>query len=192
MARGRDHTPDDHREPVSRMPAPDHTREREIAEQGSRGGGQGSGPAHSESREIRSPEAEKTRSERRPYPEIDRDRAVMLRESEIKALAEIGTFRTVSLDDLAKFRYAGDRNQAASEIRNLTRQGLIRVQTAHTGRAVYLALTRKGLTLLKRHRPQNMNPNQILYSRFVKPREDAAPLRRAIGDPELMRDIFSI
>ncbi|MGH9451061.1 MAG: hypothetical protein ACRD11_11045 [Terriglobia bacterium] len=174
MARGRDYTPDPaerDREPVTRMPAPDRAREREIAEQGSRGGGQGSNPGQLEEREIHSPKGERTRSERRPYPEIDRDRAVMLRESEIKALAEMGTFRTVSLDDLAKFRYAGDRNQAASEIRNLTRQGLIRVQTAHTGRAAYLALTRKGHRFIEANRPQGTDSRQVLYHGFVKPRE---------------------
>jgi hypothetical protein len=171
MARGRDYTPNEYREQGSRMPALEHAPDLEIAERGTRGGGQVGGAAHSSIPEIRSSEAERTHSARQPYREIGRDRALMRRDSEIRTLAEIGTFRTLALDDLAKFRYAGDRNQAASDIRSLTRQGLVRVQTAHTSRAVYLALTRKGLTLLKRHRPQDINPNQVFYARFVKPRE---------------------
>jgi hypothetical protein len=172
MARGRDYAPDEHRESGSWMPAPERAPNREIPELGSRGGGQGSSPGNEcQAQQIRSPASERSRSTRRSYPEIGRDRALVLRESEIRTLAEIGTFRTLALDDLATFCYSGDRHQAASDVRSLTRQGLLRVRTAHTSRAVYLALSRNGLTLLKRHLPQDMNPNQVLYARFVKPRE---------------------
>lgn len=174
MARGRDYTPNPaerERDAASRASAGDRQPEREIAEQGSRGGGQGSGPAGSATPDIRSPEDGRTRSERRPYPEIDRDRALMLRDSEIKTLAEIGAFRTLALQDLVRYRYGGDDRQAREEIRNLTRQEMIQVRTTRPAEAIYVALTRQGQRFLKRHRPEGLAPNQVFYSRFVKPRE---------------------
>jgi hypothetical protein len=180
MARGRDHIPDDYRESRSRTPSEDSTPDREIAEQGSRGGAQGSGPVDSGSPEIRSPEAERIRAERLPYREIDRDRPVMLRESEIKTLAEIGTFRAVTAEDLTRFRYAGDERQAWRDLNNLAREGLVRRRTALPESQVYLTLTRQGHRFIEGHRPQGTGSRQVLYHGFVKPREarhDAALYR---------------
>ena len=183
MARGRDYTPnpaEPERDAASRGFAGDRQPDREVAEQGSHGGGQGSGPAGSATPDIRSPEDGKTRSERRPYPEIDRDRAVMLRDSEIKTLAEIGTFRAVTAEDLTRFRYAGDSRQAWRDLNNLAREGLVRRRTALPGNQVYLTLTRQGHRFIETHRPQGTDSRQVLYHGFVKPREarhDAALYR---------------
>ncbi len=180
MARGRDYTPDEHREPASRMPSPERSPDREVAEQAGRGGGQGSAPAESTTPQIRPLETERTRSERHPYPEIDRDRALMLRESEIKSLAEIGTFRAVTAGDLTRFRYGGDDRQAWRDLNNLARQGLIRRRTSLPANQVYLTLTRQGHRFIESHRPQEIGARQVLYQGFVKPREarhDAALYR---------------
>ncbi len=180
MARGHDYTLDDHREPASRMPAPQRSPDLEVAEQGGRGGAHGSAPAPSGAPEIRPSETDRSRSERRPYLEIDRDRALMLRESEIRTLAEIGSFRTISLQDLVRYCYGGDNRQAREEVRNLTRQGLIHVRTTRPAQAIYVALSREGQRFLKRQRPEGTASNQAFYSRFVKPREtrhDAALYR---------------
>lgn len=180
MARGRDYTPDEQREPVSRIPSPDRASDLEVAEQGSRDGGQGSGPATHGSSEARSPEAERNRFERRPYPDIDRDRAVMLRDSEIKTLTEIGTFRAIAAEDLTRFRYAGDDRQAWRDLNNLAREGLIRRRTDLPRKRTYLALTPEGHRLIEAHRPHGTDPRQVLYHGFVKPREvrhDAALYR---------------
>lgn len=213
MARGRDYTPDPAErgpETTGWMPAPDRRPDREAAEQGSRGGGQGSAAPQSEVQEIRSPDAERTRSERRPYPEIDRNRALVLRDSEIKTLAEIGTFRTLAVQDLVRYRYGGDDRQAREEIRNLTRQGMIQVRTTRPAGAIYVALTRQGQRFLKRHRPEGVAPNQVFYSRFVKPREvrhdaglyrlyqegasriarDGGKIRRVVLDFELKKAVY--
>ena len=101
-----------------------------------------------------------------------------LGDSELQTLADIGTFRSLKLDDLAQYRHAGDRAQADAEVRNLLRQGLLRVRTMHPSKAVYAALTRDGHSILNLRRPAGSR--QVYYAQFVKPRElrhDAAIYR---------------
>jgi DNA-binding MarR family transcriptional regulator len=165
MARGRDYSAEKPHDPVFPSPAPE--REHEDSPQTPRGRGAASGE-----HEFLEPNPR--------LVQRDRERSYNIRDSEIQTLAEIGTFRTLAVEDLARFRYAGDREEAQAEIRNLTRQGLIRVRTAHPTRVVYVALTREGHRFLKQHRPVGVNPSQVFYSRFVKPREvkhDAALYR---------------
>jgi hypothetical protein len=59
----------------------------------------------------------------------DRDRTYNLRESEIRTLVEIGSFRAVRTKDLTEFQYRGDEKQADLDLRNLKSQGLIRQKT---------------------------------------------------------------
>lgn len=104
----------------------------------------------------------------------------MLRESEIKTLAEIGAFRAVTAQDLTRFRYAGDSRQAWRDLNNLAREGLIRRRTALPSNQVYVTLTRQGHRFIEAHRPQGIHSRQVLYHGFVKPREakhDAALYR---------------
>src|SRR5256884_385386 len=54
-----------------------------------------------------------------------RNREYSLRESEVQTLTDLGKFRMVPADDLAQFAYRRDRSQMASDLRNLSRQGLI-------------------------------------------------------------------
>lgn len=64
-------------------------------------------------------------SERERENYMDRDRIYSLRPSEIHALTEVGKFRVVSIEDFAKFNYAGDRSRMESDLRNLKDQGLV-------------------------------------------------------------------
>jgi len=180
MARGRDYRPDDNRNPAAPTPAPARSPDRESAEQSGRGAAQGASPTPTETAVIPSRNSGKRQSERQAYREIARERPILLRESDIRTLAEIGTFRTTTHRDLSRYRYHGDGQHAQAEVRNLTRQGLIKVRTARPAGTVYIALTRKGEAFLKRNRPRGVSPEQVFYSRFVKPREarhDAALYR---------------
>src|ERR1700738_3582361 len=58
-----------------------------------------------------------------------RYREYSLRESEVRTLTDLGKFRVVPEDDLARFGYQGNRTQMESDIRNLTRQGLVEQRT---------------------------------------------------------------
>jgi hypothetical protein len=113
-------------------------------------------------------------SEREPGPR----QLYKLRDSELEALADIGTFRTLTINDLTQYRYAGDNSKANAEVRNLVQQGLIRIRKLHPSKATYVALTRDGQSTLSRRRPAASR--QVYYSQFVKPRElrhDAAIYR---------------
>jgi hypothetical protein len=41
----------------------------------------------------------------------------------------VGRFRTVSVEDLTKFRYGGDARQARQDLRNVAAQGLFEKRT---------------------------------------------------------------
>ena len=121
-------------------------------------------------------------AERTARPESERERGARqlyeLRDSELRALADIGTFRTLAIKDLAEFRYAGDNAKANAELRNLVQQGLLRVRKLHPSKATFAALTRDGQSILSLRRPAASR--QVYYSQFVKPRElrhDAAIYR---------------
>jgi DNA-binding MarR family transcriptional regulator len=102
----------------------------------------------------------------------DRDRTYNLRESEIRTLAEIGSFRAVRTKDLVEFQYRGDERQADQELRNLKAQGLVQQKTLPgTEKEPLLTLTRNAREFLDRNRPQDVPRDQALYYGFVKPRE---------------------
>jgi hypothetical protein len=68
---------------------------------------------------------------RTKHPDLDRDRTYALRDSELKTLTDIGTFRVLKLDDLATHRYGGDPAEARRDVDNLLRQGLILRRTTY-------------------------------------------------------------
>lgn len=108
--------------------------------------------------------------ERAEYQE--RDRAYLLRPSEIHTLTEVGKFRVVTIEDLAKHAYAGDRSRMESDLRNLMQQGLVERRET----SVFKRESRKVLTLTKRGqrliRRCNFVPeDQAIYSGLVKPKE---------------------
>lgn len=102
----------------------------------------------------------------------DRDRSYPLRPSEIHTLTEVGKFRVVSVEDLAKFHYAGDRSRMESDLRNLKEHGLV----VERGTSVLkkesrqvLTLTKQGQRLIRKH--TFVPDDQAIYSGFVKPKE---------------------
>jgi hypothetical protein len=140
-----------------------------------------------------------------------RSREYSLRESEVQTLADVGKFRMVPADDLARFAYGGDRARMDSDVQNLRRQGLIE-QRSIEGHESYskqvFTLTKEGHKLLSR---QNLIPDrQAIYHGFVKAREarhDAdlyrlyhkvakeidrvgGKVRRVVLDYELKRELY--
>jgi len=102
----------------------------------------------------------------------DREHTYSLRNSEIHTLIETGKFRVVDTGDLARFAYAGNREQMDSELRNLVRQGLAEQRNT----SVFKKDSRQVLTLTKhgQHfiRKRDFLPKeQALYHGFVKPKE---------------------
>ena len=55
----------------------------------------------------------------------DRYRGYDLRESEIQTLADLGKFRVINADDLARHGYGGDRGRMERETESLMRHGLV-------------------------------------------------------------------
>ena len=111
----------------------------------------------------------------------DRHRSYSLRPSEIHTLTEVGKFRVVAVEDIAKRAYAGDNSRLDSEIRNLIHQRLVeRKDTSVLKKESQqvLTLTKEGKRLIRRH--GFVLDEQAIYSGFVKPNEadhDAALYR---------------
>src|SRR5258708_18708134 len=101
-----------------------------------------------------------------------RDREYSLRESEVRALTDLGKFRVVPEDDLARFGYQGNRTQIESDVRSFTRQALVEQRTIE-GHPSYstkvLTLTKDGHRLLER--AQLVSSRQATYHGLVKPKE---------------------
>jgi hypothetical protein len=187
-------------------------RQQSSTRPGTRGGRNSvpGAPAHRETTEARKQES--TRDERsdsrRAY--YVRDRAYLLRDSELHSLKELGKFRVIAAKDLAKHAYAGDRGRMEKDIRRLARQSLVTDKTIEISQKKtlrVLSLTKGGHRLLK---TTNQLPNdQAIYHGFVKPREakhdadlyrlyhkEAARIERPGGRPvrvildyELKRDL---
>jgi len=159
----RDFLPDPSREKPQRREYP------EEREQNHRGAGASQVEEHRELPQS-SPAGDLRDITRNVYR--DRERAYSLCNSEIHALIEVGKFRVVDTDDLAKFAYAGNRDRMESDIRNLVRQGLAEERSTSVFRKEsrhVLTLTKKGHRLIRR---QNFLPkDQALYHGFVKPKE---------------------
>ncbi len=181
MARyDRDENPDEHRDSGVRRPAePVGGR----ATSDARGQGGGSGTSHDQPprHEIRPTKVLRApRGRRTKHPDLDRDRTYALRDSELKTLTDIGTFRVLKLDDLVAHRYGGDPAEARRDVDNLLRQGLILRRTTHPEKTAYVTLTKAAHRFLEGIRPQDSKQRQALYHGFVKPREarhDAAIYR---------------
>jgi hypothetical protein len=82
-----------------------------------------------------------------------RDREYSLRENEVRTLIDLGKLRVVPEDDLACFGYQGNRMQMESDVRSLTREGLVEQRTIE-GHSSYstkvLTLTKDGHRLVER------------------------------------------
>jgi hypothetical protein len=140
-----------------------------------------------------------------------RDREYSLRASEVRTLTDIGKFRVVPTDDLARFGYQGNRSQMESDVRSLTRQGLVEQRTIE-GHSSYstkvLTLTKEGHRLLVRG--QLVSSRQATYHGLQKPKESrhdadlyrlyqkvakeiertGGKVRRVVLDFELKKDLY--
>jgi DNA-binding MarR family transcriptional regulator len=160
--------PEELREPVV---GSDTGRERKPADNSPNAGRSGS----SAGKQSNARERTDSKRNKEPQPRQkhrDRDRTYKLRESEIRTLAEIGSFRAIRTKDLVEFLYRGDKKQADQDIKNLKAQGLITQKTLPgTEKEPLLTLSREACEFLDRNRPQDVPRDQALYHGFVKPRE---------------------
>src|SRR5579862_3698384 len=102
----------------------------------------------------------------------DRDRAYRLQNSEVHTLAELGRFRAIAAENLAKYAYEGHRDRMQQDLHNLVRQGLIQKRTFEGPDASpreLLTLTKAGQDLLRANRL--VRGDQSIYQGFVKPKE---------------------
>jgi len=112
---------------------------------------------------------------------LDRDRSYSLRPSEIHTLAEVGKFRVVAVEDIAKHAYGSDRSRLDSDLRNLIRQRLLERRDTSALKLKsqqVLTLTKQGKRLIRGH--GFVLDDQAIYAGFVKPKEadhDAALYR---------------
>lgn len=100
------------------------------------------------------------------------DRVYLLRQSELRTLAEIGTFRAVAAADLGRLGYGGDSKRMEREVRHLRDEALVSEKVVPADRKStmrLLTLTRKGARLAKRSAP--ISEDQMLFHGFVKPRD---------------------
>jgi hypothetical protein len=112
-------------------------------------------------------EAERSRHSReRP------ERAYHLSDSQRQTMAEIGRFRTLSVEDLARERYLGDAAKMRLDIFRLSSQKLVQTRSLWLGkdkdRLEVITLTRRGKQLVERSGQQG-----TFYAGFVKPAEMA-------------------
>ncbi len=140
-----------------------------------------------------------------------REREYSLHDSEVRTLVDVGTFRVVPTDDLARFGYQGDQARMESDIRNLRKHGLVEQRTIE-GHSSYstkvLTLTKEAHRLLKR--AQLVSDQQAVYHSLLKPKEarhdaeiyrlyhkvareierSGGKVRRVILDLELKKDLY--
>jgi len=150
--------------------------------------------ATNEARDRHSPNDNRGGSARAYYV---RDRAHMLRGSELHSLRETGKFRVIATSDLATYAYHGDRDTMEKDIRHLRREGLLTEKTLPISQKKTLSvvtLTKAGQRLLKR--TNQLPDDQAIYHGLRKPREakhdadlyrlyqkEAARIERAGGTP---------
>ena len=129
-------------------------------------------PGRGDGTEVR--EQHSNREERNDSPRAYyiRDRAHLLRDSEMNSLKEIGKFRVIPVSDLAKFAYGGNRERMEKDIRSLARQSLVRDKTLEISQKKtlrFVTLTKAGHRLLKN--TNQVPDDQPIYHGLVKPRE---------------------
>jgi len=115
-----------------------------------------------------------TRDERSDSPRAYyvRNRAYLLRDSEMNSLKEIGRFRAIPVSDLAKFAYGGNRERMEKDIRVLARKSLVRDETLEISRKKTLrvvTLTKAGHRVLKN--TNQVPDDQPIYHGLLKRRE---------------------
>jgi len=119
-------------------------------------------------------EQHSSREERSDSPRANyvRDRAYLLRDSEMHSIKEIGKFRVIAVSDLAKYAYGGNRERMDKDIRRLARHSLVSDKTVEISQKKTLrivTLTKAGHRLLKN--TNQLPDDQPIYHGLLKPRE---------------------
>src|SRR6266853_490531 len=99
-------------------------------------------------------------------------RTYSLRSSEIAAMRDIGTFRTVDVSDLGRFVYGGDEARLKYDLASLRAQGLVEEKSlfrAHRSARKLVTLTAEGERLVRK--ASGLPEDQRIYHGFVKPKE---------------------
>ena len=107
-----------------------------------------------------------------PRAYLDRDRTYLLRDSELRMLAEIGTFRVVRPQDLAKYAYSADHARMERDVRRLEHARLLSDTTVEISRKKtlrILTLTKEGHRILRK--AGRLSENQSTYHGLAKPKE---------------------
>jgi hypothetical protein len=102
---------------------------------------------------------------------IEHETRYNLRDSELRTLVDLGTFRIVKREDLTTFGYAGDEADANRDLAHLTDQGLIQQRISYPEREVYLTLSRAGHQYIQNRRPETVSQDQVFHRGFLKRRE---------------------
>ena len=136
-----------------------------------RGPTDGSGPSLPERNErILEQPAERSPEQRIQY-RIE-ERSYSLRSSEIAAMTDLGKFRTIDVQDLARFVYGGNEKRLNCDLKKLRSQGLIQEKTlfrAHKTPRKLLTLTAIGKQILGK--TSDLPMEQRIYHGFVKQKE---------------------
>jgi hypothetical protein len=129
-------------------------------------------PERTDNTEVR--EQHSGREEHRDSPRAYyvRDRAYLLRNSEMHSIKEIGKFRVIAVSDLAKYAYGGNRERMDKDIRRLAQHSLVSDKTVEISQKKTLrivTLTKTGHRLLKN--TNQLPDDQPIYHGLLKPRE---------------------
>ncbi len=164
-----------------------------------------------EAGQTNAPSREQSSTETRPQGYTLGRRTFQLRDSDVRAMADLGTFRVVAAADLARYAYAGDVARMERDLRRLEQQGLLiekALPASRRGAIRVVGLTKTGKRLLCS--TNRLPDNQAIFHGIVKPREaqhDAALYRlfqaevnriesaggrvlRVVLDYELKRDLY--
>jgi hypothetical protein len=119
-------------------------------------------------------EQHSSRDERNDSPRAYyvRDRAYLLRNSQMHSIKEIGKFRVIAVSDLAKYAYGGNRERMDKDIRRLAQHSLVSDKTVEISQKKTLrivTLTKVGHRLLKN--TNQLPDDQPIYHGLLKPRE---------------------
>ena len=101
-----------------------------------------------------------------------RGRSYRVRDSEVRAMVELGTFRAIAQEDLIDLFYDGEKARFRTDFENLSAQGLVEskaIPHEETGSRTLLTLTKHGHRFLTE--TQSAGKDQVLYRGFAKPRE---------------------
>jgi hypothetical protein len=144
---------------------------------------------------------------------VIRDRSYQISPRELALMTDIGKFRTVSVADIAEYRYGGKLEHLRNDVRALRTQKLISQRRVMVGKGrekfSVLVLTKEGKRVVAQD--QSSRSGQAFYAGFVKPQEvahDAAIYRmyhieadtiqkqggkihRVVLDYELKRKVYS-